>query len=307
MCSRSSIAARLARRVFMQVVTPGRARARRRGRLLTRSASEDDELRALLHDEPVTQVTQGALSSTGAGGGDGTTDAGTPVGTAGNSGAAGAITGGAGPRRAGWRRRRPRRPVDGTAVDGGSPTGIAGTTGSAGTTASPAAARAGAAAAPAAAAAAAARRHRRRRPVPGRRPARAVDLRRLHAVPHQPVRQQRAETTRPSGRSASRAAEGIAGQAVALANKDEDIVYVPEQPNFTFNERRHGGGLVRPHVDQPDAHAVPQARGRQQQLVRAGAEQRQVPVRRRPGQHARQRHRPHQGEGERMDPRRRHL
>ena len=29
-------------------------------------------------------------------------------------------------------------------------------------------------------------------------------------------------------------AEGVAGQAVALADKNEDLVYVPDQPNFTF-------------------------------------------------------------------------
>ena len=84
-------------------------------------------------------------------------------------------------------------------------------------------------------------------------------------------------------------AEGIAGQAVALADKNEDLVDVPDQPNFTFASGATVAGWFNRRRPRRDADAVPQARW-QHQRVRPGAEKPEVRVRRQPGQqHSRQR------------------
>ncbi len=77
-------------------------------------------------------------------------------------------------------------------------------------------------------------------------------------------------------------ATGISQEAVSLADKDNDIVYVPDQPNFTFGSGRHRRRLVQSRLSEPNPHTVPETRRRKQQRVRAGSQWRQVPVRRQP-------------------------
>ena len=92
MCSRSSLAARVARSALVRLLPVVGLALIGAASCSTQVSEDEDDLRALLYDDPVTQISQSALSSTGAGGNDGSgpaTDAGTPVGTAGNSGAAG--------------------------------------------------------------------------------------------------------------------------------------------------------------------------------------------------------------------------
>jgi hypothetical protein len=153
----------------------------------TEATTSNDELQALLDDEPLTQIAVSALRPP---------DGGVGPGSGGSTGFDGGMagSGGSGPV------------LDGGAGVGGSVAGRGGTTGTAG--------RGGSGG-----------------PVMGRLGEWTFDD---------------CNTTRTNlrdstfmGNTAFRAvsvacAAGIAGQAVALADKNEDLVYVPDQPNFTF-------------------------------------------------------------------------
>ena len=137
-------------------------------------------------------------------------------------------------------------------------------------------------------------------------PAGRVDLRRLqyHSAPT-------CATPRFMGNTAFRAvsvacAAGIAGQAVALADKDEDIVYVPDQPNFTFaNGVTVAGWFNHDAVDETrtlfrkrdgttSAFALVLNSQKYEFVVNLGATAASVDL-------------PQEGEGQRMDPRGGHL
>jgi Concanavalin A-like lectin/glucanases superfamily len=244
MCSRSSIAARVARRVLVRLLpVVGLALVGAAG--CSTETSDDDELRALLHDEPVTQIAHSALSSeTGAGGatgtGTGTGGGGTPVGIAGNSGDAGAVMTGTG----GGMTAPDAGVVGGSrgTVDGGL-MGVAGFTGAAGSgpagRGGPVAGSTGTGNTMGIAGVTG-----RGGSGPGGRggsgPFPGSSL--LGQWNFDDCSSFRTNLSDTSGQNnmAFRAVntacgEGIAGMAVALNNKDEDLVYVPDQPTFTFN------------------------------------------------------------------------
>ena len=83
-------------------------------------------------------------------------------------------------------------------------------------------------------------------------------------------------------------AQGIAGQAVALADKNEDLVYVPDQPNFTFASGVTVAGWFN-HAALDETRTLFRKRDGGNQRVRPGAEEPEVRVRRQPGHHGRQR------------------
>ena len=111
-----------------------------------------------------------------------------------------------------------------------------------------------------------------------------MDVRRLRQHhPDEPARQQRHDGN-TAFRSVSVACARASPARRSPWRTDEDIVYVPDQPT-SLRWRRHGRGLGQPGAGRQDAHAVPKAR-RQLQLVRAGAEKPEVPVRDQPGRKA---------------------
>jgi hypothetical protein len=167
------------------------------------SDNNDDELLALLHDDPLTTVTVGALSAkdggttTGAGGRAGTGSGGSPAGDAGmGTGIAGSVGTGTG------------MGGKGVIVDGGvgGSTGFDGGMGGFGGF--------------------------------GGLPNFTSPLGQWSFDDCNPSRTNLFDSG-PNGNTAFRAvsvacAAGISQQAVSLADKDNDIVYVPDQPNFTF-------------------------------------------------------------------------
>src|SRR5262245_12044279 len=156
----------------------------------------DDELQALLHDEPLTEVMAGALSTDGGAGGGTGTDSGMGPGAGGMIiTGKGGTTGAAGTGRG----------MGGTIGAGGS-VGTAGMRGDGGMPPPP--------------------------PSFGRLGEWTFD----DCNEFRTTLFDSSFQDNRAFRSVSVAcAEGISRQAVALAVKEEDIVYVPDQPNFTFS------------------------------------------------------------------------
>ena len=255
-------------------------RVARRRELQPEPTTSDDELQALLQDDPLTQISVAALKAPDGGvgpGSGGSTGSGMGSGGSMVSGSGGSI-GSAGTTGAGG---------TGIILDGG-----AGTTGIAGTACPDAVASS----APLAEAAAAVRCNR---------PAGRVELRRLQHHPHQPARLHvHGKHGVPRGQRRVRRRDRRPGGRPRGQERRPRLRSRPAE--LHLRQRRDRGGLVQPRRPRRDADAVPQARRRYQRVC-PGAEEPEVRVRRQPGRHGRQRDLPEDCEGERMDPRGGHL
>ena len=214
----------------------------------SQTTTSPDELEALLHDDPLTQVSVGALTDVPGGDGGVMTGSG---GTTGSDG--GMVAGGGGTVGAAGRGPAPTGAA-GTGSPGGS--GMAGTTGQRHRQDRHDRHR---------------RKHRRRHGRRHRRHrrhrpgvwlhARHLDVRRLQHVPDQPGRQSFTGNTafRSVSVACGRGHRRPGGRARRTRTRTSST---SPTSRLHFLHRRHRRGLVQPHVDQQDAHAVPQARRR---------------------------------------------